>query len=287
MRNLLKYGMSSAVLILGSGLLLGGASPAEASTVSLDAVATAGPCGGSIPCTFEDNKTASSGPLAADMDQTLGGHAVAHAVTNFGTQKVYAEAFSPVGNLDAQARGFSRVQDFIPASNINGSSYTFHFNIKGTQTDTSGTVGDISDATLNLSVVDDTTNFSIGDFNWDSAFKPTGNYDFTASVIAGHAIRFTVTLQASAFSTATAFGDINGPATIVADYSHSLNYFITSGTPGGPDLIGGSGHNYSIAPTTTPLPATALLLASGLGLMGGLGFAQRRRAGIGDERQAC
>jgi len=283
-RNLLKYGMSSAVLILGGGLLVGGASPAEASTVSLDAVATAGPCGGSIPCTFEDNKTASSGPLTADMDQTLGGHAVAHAVTNFGTQKVYAEAFSPVGNLDAQARGFSRVQDYIPGKNV--SSYTFHFNIKGTQTDTSGTVGDISDATLNFSLVDDTTNFSLGDFNWDSNASPTGNYSFTASVTPGDAIRFTVTLQASAFSTATAFGDINGPATIVADYSHSLNYFITTGTPGGPDLIGGSGHNYSIALATTPLPGTALMLVSGLGLMGGVSFAQRRRAGIGHERQA-
>ncbi len=275
MRDLLKYGMSSAVLILGSGLLVGGASPAEAATVSLDAVATAGPCGGSIPCTFEDNKTAGSGPLSANMDKTLGGHSIASAVTDFGTQKVYASAFSPAGNLDAQARGFSRVTDYIPASNINGGSYTFHFNIKGTQTDTSHTIGDISDATLNVSVIDDTTNFGIGDFNWDSTSNPIGNYSFTEPVTAAHAIRFVVTLTASAFSTATAFGDINGPATIVADYSHSLNYFITGGTAGGPDLIGGSGHNYSIAPAATPVPGTALLLLTGLGALGGVGAARR------------
>ena len=275
MRDLLKYGMSSAVLILGSGLLLGGASPAQAGTVSLDAVATAGPCGGTVACTFEDSKTASSGPLSASMDKTLGGHAVAHAITNFGTQKVYAEAFSPVGNADAQARGFSRVQDYIPGSFINGGPYTFHFSIAGTQTDTSHTIGDISDATLTFSLIDDTTNFGIGDFNWDSEFKPTGNYDFTASLIAGHAIRFTVTLVASVFSNADAFGEINGPATIIADYSHSLTYFITGG---GPNLIGGSGHNYAVAPTTTPLPGTTLLLVTGLGLLAGVGVARQRRA---------
>ena len=267
-------------IIVTAALVGSAAFPVNASAYAslLEAQAYPGACGGSAGCGILNDTTVTDPAAnvvvtATQNDVRLGNAAHAYALTSFGTQKVYADAYATTGYAETGA--YSSVQDIVPASEIVGGVYTIHFNITGAFTDTTGISGASGGGYLYVNAVDNTTNYGLGSLNWFSTTAaPGGLVDFTVTVPADHSIRLRVDFTANAYTSSNNSGAVYGPLLVVADFSHSLNYYF-SAPAGSPDLIGVSGHNYSVNPlSAVPEPATWTMLLAGVAAIG----AGRRRA---------
>jgi hypothetical protein len=90
----------------------------------------------------------------------------------------------------------------------------------------------------------------------------------------GDGIDFRVDFEAGAYTSSFNYGSVDGPLFVYADYSHSLDYFVT----GGGGLIGASGHDYALDPVAgVPEPSAWALISLGVGALGG--FARVRGRG--------
>ncbi len=273
-------------IVLTAALVGSAAFPVDASAYAslLEAQAFPGACGGSVGCGILSDTTvtdpaANAVVTATQNDVRLGNAAHAYALTSFGTQKVYADAYATTGYAETSA--YSSVQDIIPASEIVGGIYTIHFNISGAFTDTTGISGASGGGYLYVNAVDNTTNYGLGSLNWFStAAAPGGLVDFAVTVPADHSIRLRVDFTANAYTSSSNSGAVYGPLLVVADFSHSLNYYF-SAPAGGTDLIGVSGHDYSVNPlSAVPEPATWTMMLAGVVAVGVAGRRRARQAAV-------
>lgn len=263
-----------AVLFFSANVVLAANEPL------LNAVASAGACGGSVGCITQDNRTlqpaTSSDSLNPTQTSTLADGSYAHsaAVVSFGTERVYADAFRADGAIygDAQSKGYAEFNDYILANSsqiVNG-VYQFTFAISGFHTSTDGISGRSAYSYLNWAVVDNTTNYGIDFGSWSSTdANPSTTITKNVTVSAGHDIRLRVQFEADAYMSNNVGGPSGG---VVSDYSHTLNVYIDALTPGA-NTVGLSGHDY--ATPSVPLPASAWFFGSGL--LGLIGSSRKRK----------
>lgn len=282
-------------LLLAAGALgLQGATASafDYKDITLESIASAGPCGGSVGCftTVDNLKTgASQGDVVnANNLQTLpNASAYAFAKTAFAVQKAYADAYNArttsYGYAETQAT--SEVKDVILGSSVAGGAYTFHFNVSGFLSTLrgpdiygpdDGTYGAADYGYLYFTAYDAVNGKLLA--NTSTAFgdkAPSGVVNLPTVLTAGDDIKITVQLGAYAYSSSFNSGFINGPYKVVADYSDTLTYFVTSADATAPHLLGASGHDYSVNPASSvPEPSIWALLLAGFA---GLAFLAQRQ----------
>ncbi|MBS0361796.1 MAG: hypothetical protein JSR98_10475 [Proteobacteria bacterium] len=270
--------MRAHVLVMVSTLaaasLAGAARAADPQELVANAHASAtGGCNGCGASQDQTVLTSVNAPLfssASDSTVATGSHAQAMATAEFGTQRVYADAFLAAGDPspDAQAVGFSRYVEYFAPGAL-GSSGSITFAITGSHTPNAGVIGPGDDAELNWDIVDVTTNFSLAFGNWSATDAPPTPVVANYVVPLTDVISLRVDFQASAYA-----GPRTDPYLVFADYSHTVHTYLDAGA-GAPDVIGMSGHDYA-APTDGGVPEPAIWTCMLLGF-GGIGVVLRQR----------
>jgi len=264
--------MRLSLLAVSSILAVAGLSGAAraADPMELVANAHASATGGCNGCGSSQDQTApqATTPLtsnASDATVATGSHAQAMAFADYGTQRVYADAFLAAGDPapDAQAVGFSRYVEYYAPGAL-GSSGTMTFMITGFHTPNAGVVGPGDDAELNWDFVDVTTNVGLAFGSWSATDAPPTPVVANYVVPLTDVIELRVDFQASAYA-----GPRSNPYLVFADYSHTVHTYLDAGA-GAPDVVGMSGHDYAM-PTAgggVPEPAAWALMLGGFGLTG-------------------
>ena len=238
---------------------------------SLEASAGAGACGGSVGCSNPmDIKispaTNATVDYAHDASMLLdGSYANAQTTATFGALHVYADAYRATGS-DAQAHAAARSVDYIPSTSIGGGMLNQFFSINGSLAPGGEDFGNVSQVYFQTLSYDETNGALLDNTAWTSTLAdPTAMIPVSFAVPTGHDVQNIVYFSASAYSS---YGVVD-----YADYSDTIHIYMTSG-PGGPDVVGASGHDYA-PPSAVPEPATWAMMLAGFGLAGGL---LRRRA---------
>jgi hypothetical protein len=255
--------------IVVSVALAGAATGARAADPQeLVANAHASSVGGCLGCGASQDQTVptkTNTPLtskATDAPAGSASYAHASATTTFGTQHVYADAFLAGGdpNPDAQAVGFSRFIEYFDPGAL-GSSATVSFIITGSHTPNAGVIGPGTDAELNWSFLDITTNESLASGTWSATDAPPTPIVNTYAVPLTDITALQVDFSASAYA-----GPRSSPYLVFADYSHTVHTYI-DGSAG--DVIGRSGHDYATpAPGGVPEPTAWALMILGFAATG-------------------
>jgi hypothetical protein len=224
----------------------------NATTISLEADAGAGACGGSIGCSVSKDSGPSTVNVTESVSSTLpdGSFADATATADFGALHVYSDAFRATGS-DAQSSASVRTVDVIPTI---GGMYTATYKITGSHADVESKFGNSSGVLFNWDTTDAVTGAPLDGGQWDSTdANPATTIVKTFAVPLGDAITTRFLFETFTYSS---FGVLD-----VADYSHTAKIYLTSVTPG-PDLIGLSGHDYAL-PSAIPEPSTWALTLIG------------------------
>jgi hypothetical protein len=245
------------------------ATEATATSPSLEATAGAGACGGSISCAVSQENVVTPATNAsivpANADSTLpdGSYANAHVIATFGALHVYSDAFRASGG-DAQSSTDARVVDIIPADQIVNNTLNNVFLLNGSHSDVDHVFGNSAQVYISWDEYDAVTNRDIDSGIWFSSdTQPEFSFTDTVFVPTGHGVETHLELHTFTYSS---FGVVD-----VADYHDTLDYYLTT-APGGPDVIGQSGHDY--APPAVPEPAAWAFMLIGFG---GLGASLRFR----------
>jgi len=254
-----------------AALLLSASSARAGYIVKLTSNARAASTGGCPECQTEQDQTVMNpvGPLTS-VATSLDGASFAHAYakTDFGTQHVYADAFLTAGDVhpDAQSQALSSYTEYFAPGALGGLA-NINFVISGSITPNGG-AAEAPDAELSWTVADVSAPRLIGFGNWyntDASWTVSASYAVPLTDV----IEIVVGFHAGAYS-----GQEENPKPVVADFSHTVHTYISSGD-GNADVIGMSGHDYAEPATgSVPEPASWSLMMLGLG---GLGVAQRRR----------
>lgn len=245
-----------------------------ADPMQLVANAHASAVGGCNGCGHAQDQTTSILPslTSSAADTSFGGASFADAwvKSQYGTQRAYADAFLAAGDTspDAQSNAFSRFIDYFSAGTF-ATTANFTFAITGSHTPSDDIVGPAADAELHWSFIDVTTNTVIGFGNWSSTDAPPPTLTASYVVPLGHVTSLLVDFSVSAYAAQRA-----DPFLVYADFKHTVRTYIDAGA-GQDDVIGQSGHNYTV--TSVPEPAAWAMLMLGFGAVG---VAVRRRARV-------
>jgi hypothetical protein len=250
---------------------LAAASAAQALPTQLRADTVASVSGGCNGCGHaDDQQSFTLSTLTSDVQDKGGGGSVGHAhvISQYGTQKVSADAFLASGDPgpDVQTRASSEYDENFPAGAFPTGFYHLNFDITGTLS-AQPDIGPGSVAVLNWDFEDVThpASLSFGTFLPGAGFTPL---HMTIPVPVDDVTTLRVRFEADAYT-----ADPGGP-TRFADFSHTLHTYIDP-VGGGPDVIGESGHDYATPLAGgVPEPASWALMLLGFG---GLGAALRRR----------
>ena len=248
------------------------AATAAQATTSLISNASASVSGG-CACGQQDleGPVASGPPLHADAhDQgVFGSVGNAHVITDFGTQKVSADAFwSPNDNSpDVQTQAYSEYNDKIT---FGQSLYNLGFIVSGTLS-AQPDFGPGSGAYINW-VLEDITHpadLSFGTVVFGGGVTPVLK---SILVTPGDQAALRVIFIAYAYA-----GNESQGIHLTSDFSHTVHTYIDA-VNGGPDVISESGHDYAtpLAPGVPEPAAWALMLLG----FSGLGAALRRRRAL-------
>ncbi len=268
-----RIGVARSILIATVAMAgaLAAAGAAQALPTSLISNTVASVTGGCNGCGHYDLEGPTLvGPLSADSHDQNGFGSVgnAHVITDFGTQKVSADAFQAPGDTgpDVQTNAYSEYnENFVFVQPL----YNLSFLVTGTlSAQPVFGPGSVAIITWDLEDLTHPHTLSNNTVVFDSGFTPLINL---VSVPVGDAATLRVMFSASAYA-----GALTPPGLhLFADFSHTVHTYIDP-VAGGPDVIGQSGHDYASPKATTgvPEPATWALMLAGFGLAGS---ALRRR----------
>ena len=166
----MRSGLIATVFVVG----LSASSSLAAYPTELLANARASAVGGCNGCGHSQDQTLITSvnvPLtssAADNTAATGSFADAKATTEFGTLRVYAEAFLAAGDPapDAQAIGSSLFKEYFSAGAFTNNIANLEFVISGSHTPAAGIIGPSANANLNYVFQDVTTGYDLRFGNW-------------------------------------------------------------------------------------------------------------------------